>query len=178
VPATIAAKLATAGLCPNPLFLLPAIALFQTLPKNVQISAPQDTADALLRTRHAYKPTLMQELRHITSINDLTSMRSRAVFSLAQTYLRELSDPLRRIGSVAASPNAQGTILASSVLRAVNANPAFLRKRHAAAGLANPSAAPIRRPSSAPRARAWPIPCGLRRTTPTSLVIRHRATAP
>jgi len=55
----------------------------------------------------------MQDLRHVTSINDLTLGEIEAIFSLAQTFLRELSDPHlpHRIGKSITA--ASGSILAS-----------------------------------------------------------------
>jgi aspartate carbamoyltransferase catalytic subunit len=35
----------------------------------------------------------MQELRHVTSINDLTIDEIETIFSVAETYLRDLRDP-------------------------------------------------------------------------------------
>jgi aspartate carbamoyltransferase catalytic subunit len=55
----------------------------------------------------------MQDLRHITSINDLSIDEIEAVFSLAQTYLDELSDPHTRHRIGRSIADAQGTILAS-----------------------------------------------------------------
>jgi len=58
-------------------------------------------------------PALMQQLRHITSINDLTVDEIETIFSLADTYLKELRDPYlpHRIGKSLTA--AQGSILAS-----------------------------------------------------------------
>jgi aspartate carbamoyltransferase catalytic subunit len=55
----------------------------------------------------------MQQLRHVTSINDLTIDEIETIFSLADTYLKELRDPYlpHRIGRSIA--DAQGSILAS-----------------------------------------------------------------
>jgi aspartate carbamoyltransferase catalytic subunit len=55
----------------------------------------------------------MQELRHVTSINDLTVSEIETIFSLAQKYLHDLRDPevAHRIGRSIA--DAQGAILAS-----------------------------------------------------------------
>ncbi len=55
----------------------------------------------------------MQQLRHVTSINDLTVDEIEMIFSLADTYLKELRDPYlpHRIGKSIA--DAQGSILAS-----------------------------------------------------------------
>src|ERR1700704_4923674 len=54
----------------------------------------------------------MQDLRHVTSINDLTMTEIEAIFSLAQKYLRELGDPnlAHRIGR--SINDAQGSVLA------------------------------------------------------------------
>ena len=55
----------------------------------------------------------MQQLRHVTSINDLTVDEIETIFSLADTYLKELRDPYlpHRIGK--SITEAQGSILAS-----------------------------------------------------------------
>jgi aspartate carbamoyltransferase catalytic subunit len=55
----------------------------------------------------------MLELRHVTSINDLTVSEIETIFSLAQKYLQDLRDPelAHRIGRSIA--DAQGAILAS-----------------------------------------------------------------
>jgi aspartate carbamoyltransferase catalytic subunit len=55
----------------------------------------------------------MPHLRHVTSINDLTVDEIETIFSLADTYLRELRDPLlpHRIGK--SLNEASGSILAS-----------------------------------------------------------------
>jgi aspartate carbamoyltransferase catalytic subunit len=55
----------------------------------------------------------MHELRHITSINDLSVSEIETIFSLAQKYLRDLRDPhlSHRIGR--SIDDAQGSILAS-----------------------------------------------------------------
>ena len=55
----------------------------------------------------------MQQLRHVTSINDLSVDEIETIFSLADTYLKELRDPYlpHRIGKSIA--DAQGSILAS-----------------------------------------------------------------
>ena len=55
----------------------------------------------------------MPQLRHVTSINDLTVDEIESVFSLAQRYLKDLRDPdvPHRIGR--SISDAQGSILAS-----------------------------------------------------------------
>ena len=55
----------------------------------------------------------MPQLRHVTSINDLTVDEIETVFSLAQRYLKDLRDPdvPHRIGR--SISDAQGSILAS-----------------------------------------------------------------
>jgi len=55
----------------------------------------------------------MPELRHVTSINDLTVDEIEAIFSLAQKYLHDLRDPntAHRIGR--SITEAQGSVLAS-----------------------------------------------------------------
>src|SRR5262245_6209407 len=55
----------------------------------------------------------MLQLRHVTSINDLTVDEIEMIFSLAQRYLKDLSDPnvAHRIGR--SISDAQGSVLAS-----------------------------------------------------------------
>ena len=55
----------------------------------------------------------MQDLRHVTSINDLTVDEIETIFSLAQSYLRELSDPRLPHRISRSIAEAQGSILAS-----------------------------------------------------------------
>ena len=55
----------------------------------------------------------MQTLRHVTSINDLSLDEIETVFSLAQSYLRDLSDPNLPHRIARSIADAQGSILAS-----------------------------------------------------------------
>jgi aspartate carbamoyltransferase catalytic subunit len=55
----------------------------------------------------------MQDLRHITSINDLTVDEIETVFSLAQSYLTDLRDPRLPHRIARSLTDAQGAILAS-----------------------------------------------------------------
>jgi aspartate carbamoyltransferase catalytic subunit len=55
----------------------------------------------------------MQTLRHVTSINDLSLDEIETIFSLAQSYLRELSDPHLPHRIARSIGDAQGSILAS-----------------------------------------------------------------
>jgi len=54
----------------------------------------------------------MQDLRHVTSINDLTMTEIEAIFSLAQKYLRDLGDPKLAHRIARSITDAQGSVLA------------------------------------------------------------------
>ncbi len=60
-----------------------------------------------------YKAALMHELRHVTSINDLTMDEIETIFSVASDYMRDLRDPNlpHRIGR--SITEGSGTILAT-----------------------------------------------------------------